>query len=377
MLPVAFGASPHHRHPHSLIERIFAAGFVSVWLFCWSFFVLFFDIVHLTMIVKTCWSWTYPSVAGTITQSEVVQANDSDGPFSSRPRLKYNYLVNGQNFVGDRLSYLGTGLLDSLSARRLVQERPVGQEVDVFYNPHRPDDAVLERQLDGGPLFLALFWAPFNMVMVGGWWWVFHKTREDSRLPMRRQGDCWLVRRFHGQPFVMALIVVGGMSFVGAFVGAFGGWSQSLLATTSTWIVILSVTVLAYWHTGLSANSVLPSLIINEHFRTLTWPADATSTREFTIAASQLRSINIDESPSSDSHAESRPDYSVLLAFVTDDGQIQKRVALKTDKTIDAESLADWLHAWAGLGQSGFPSAINPNEADGTIKTSGDEAASA
>ncbi len=355
MLPVAFGASPHHRRPLSLIERIFAAGFVSVWLLCWSFFVLFFDIVHLTMIAKTCWSWTYPSVTGTITQIEVDQASDSDGVFSTRLRLKYSYLVSGQNFVGERLSYLGTGLLDSLSARRLVQERPVGQTVDVFYNPNRPDDAVLERQLDGGPLFLALFWAPFNTIMVGGWWWVFHKTREDSRLPMRRQGDCWFVRRFHGQPFVMALIVVGGLSFVWVFAGAFGGWSHSLVATTSAWIVILSVAVLAYWHTGHSANSVLPSLIINEHLRTLTWPADAASTRELMIAASQLRSINIDESPPSDADADSRPDYSVLLTFVTEDGKIQQRVALKTDKTIDAESLAYWLHAWAGLDLDGTP----------------------
>ncbi len=377
MLPVAFGASPHDRRPLSLIERVFAAGLVSVWLLCWSFFVLFFDIVHLTMIGKTFWSWTYPSVAGTMTQSEVVQANGSNGAFASRPHLKYSYLVNGQNFVGERLSYLGAGLLDSFSARRLVQERPVGQKVDVFYNPNCPEESVLERQLDGGPLFLALFWAPFNVVMVGGWWWVFHRTRKDSRLPMRRQGDCWLVRRFHGQPFVMALIVVGGLSFIWVFGGAFGGWSQNLLATTSAWIVILSVAVLAYWHTVLSANSVPPSLIINEHLRTLTWPADAVSTREFTIAASQLRSINIDESPPRDAQTDSRPDYSVRLAFETEDGQIQERVALKTDKTIDAESLAEWLHAWAGLGQSVSPPAINPKEADGTNKTSGDEAATA
>jgi hypothetical protein len=269
---------------------------------------------------------------------------------------------------------LGTGLLDSLAARRLVQERPVGQKVDVFYHPHRPEDAVLDRRLDGGPLFLALFWAPFNMVMIGGWWWVFHKTHEDSRLPMRRLGDCWLVRRFHGQPFVMALMVVGGLSFAGVFVGAFGGWSHSLLATSSAWIVILSVAVLAYWHTGLSANSVLPSLIINERFRTLTWPADAASTSELTIAASQLRSINIDESPPSDAHADSRPDFSVLLDFEAEGGKIQKRVALKTDKMIDAESLADWLHAWAGLEQSLSQSAIHRKQADGTNETSADEA---
>lgn len=90
-------------------------------------------------------SESWPSVPGTITEMRVTETHDArDGTHSKRLEIQYTYSVDGKAYRGDRVSVASNGDADA-GARQY----PEGKSVNVFYNPKRPGDAVLERGASG------------------------------------------------------------------------------------------------------------------------------------------------------------------------------------------------------------------------------------
>lgn len=58
--------------------------------------------------------------------------------------VKYNYTVNGKEYVSDKIRADLRGKTQTDEARRLVQLYSPGRTVAVYYNPRSPGDAVLE-----------------------------------------------------------------------------------------------------------------------------------------------------------------------------------------------------------------------------------------
>lgn len=86
-------------------------------------------------------SVTWPGAEGKITASEVI----TDGEAARLPKIRYEYLVNGQPFTGDRLkvghkNFAMTGNL----AQTAVERYPAGARVRVFFNPDKPTQSALE-----------------------------------------------------------------------------------------------------------------------------------------------------------------------------------------------------------------------------------------
>ncbi len=346
-MPIHLASHRLPSQPPTLTQRFWGIGFAAVWLLLWSLFTLAFDGFIVFMVARTMLAWSYPSVPGAITHSEVRRDAGLDGD-TFRADLKYDFQVNGRNFTGDHHTFINTNWSSSREPTRIVRSLPVGQRVDVFYNPRDPQEAALDRTLDGMPLFLALFVTPFNLIMVGGWRWAMRKFHGLRDLPIRREGDLWVVRRAHGNPLAVTFGVAGAISLVGVFVIGFAEWSASLSVMSSVWLFLIVMSLLAYRHTRATARSEPPVLIVDAASRTVTWPAKDASQSDLTIAASQLRAVELDATPIPDHDTETIPDYSVLLTFTAADGQPSKRLVLKTTDGTEAELLSDWLNEYAG-----------------------------
>ncbi len=96
-------------------------------------------------ILDDAWaSSEWPSVAGTIKESEVRQERH-EGKLHHSAGIHYEYQIDGQTLGGDTVWFGGNfSSTDSGSARKTVNRYPVGEQVDVYYNPEDPTNSVLE-----------------------------------------------------------------------------------------------------------------------------------------------------------------------------------------------------------------------------------------
>ncbi len=92
-------------------------------------------------------SWA--ATDGVIVKSELEP--DSDGDSSAK--ITYRYTVNGRNFESSQFSF--TALQNDLPAKQSrIAKYPMGQRVQVYYDPQKPTSAVLER--DGSLTWLGV-----------------------------------------------------------------------------------------------------------------------------------------------------------------------------------------------------------------------------
>ena len=96
-------------------------------------------------------SLNWPSTSGAITSASVRQnsSTDEDGHVrhSYSPLVEYDFSVNGQAYTGKRINYGITASPTRAAAQKEVDRFPVGMQVTVFYNPEKPNEAVLEKKL--------------------------------------------------------------------------------------------------------------------------------------------------------------------------------------------------------------------------------------
>lgn len=124
---------------------------------------------------------TWKVTTGRITRSAVraVTRKDLDGKSirENAPDVVYEYAVNGRRYTGARISFAERISGDDLEAA--LQRYPLGQVVQVTYNPLKPSEAVLEREMPAavgfGVSMLAVFvivgalLIPFSLGTVADW----------------------------------------------------------------------------------------------------------------------------------------------------------------------------------------------------------------
>ncbi len=110
-------------------------------------------IFGIVKLVQAGASSSWPSVKGTVVSCKV-QKGDSKGRGGRRGRknrrssryyasVSYEYSVDGKQDVGDKISY-GTVGGTRAKANEKAKQYAQGSQVDVYYNPDNPADAVLE-----------------------------------------------------------------------------------------------------------------------------------------------------------------------------------------------------------------------------------------
>lgn len=87
----------------------------------------------------------WPETSGTIITSEVDReyGDDSDATYSAG--IVYTYEVDGKSYKGNRIAYASNGYSSAADAQVVCDRFPVGATVPVYYDPAKPNKAVLER----------------------------------------------------------------------------------------------------------------------------------------------------------------------------------------------------------------------------------------
>ncbi|MBP7634050.1 DUF3592 domain-containing protein [Candidatus Ozemobacteraceae bacterium] len=93
---------------------------------------------------------SWPSTSGTIVKSWVGERSEYKNGRTHHmytPRVRYAYRVgsSSQSFEGEEISSLVTSSGDREWADSVVASYAVGTRVTVYYNPDRPQEALLER----------------------------------------------------------------------------------------------------------------------------------------------------------------------------------------------------------------------------------------
>lgn len=94
---------------------------------------------------------------GEIIKSETVAENlhTDDDDSDCTAAVRYRYAVGTKTYEGDRIAFGDAGHTMRLLAQQIVAKYPVGAKVDVFYNPKRPSNAVLEADIGAPAAFYA------------------------------------------------------------------------------------------------------------------------------------------------------------------------------------------------------------------------------
>jgi hypothetical protein len=131
-------------------------------LVCGGFFLLFTLGGGIALILysqnskkKAGASLQWPSAPGSITISQVRESvsTDEDGgtSISYYPHVEYTYTVDGQTYTSKQVAFGGVkGFNDTARAQTDLAKYPVGARVQVYYNPQKPGEAVLERVAGSG-----------------------------------------------------------------------------------------------------------------------------------------------------------------------------------------------------------------------------------
>ncbi len=114
----------------------------------------------------------WPSVQGEVTESRVHSYRKSTGTGTSHSRRKryyeahieYQYAVDGRSYTSDGIGMMNGSSTNRSRAERIVRRYPKRKTVTVFYDPARPEIAVLEPGVSTGNCFLLGGGALFALV---------------------------------------------------------------------------------------------------------------------------------------------------------------------------------------------------------------------
>ena len=119
-------------------------------------------------------------------------------------KIVYEYEVSGQKLRASRVSIgedMGNFMVEETIARY-----PVGAVVTVYYNPRRPKEAVLERELPKGVFGCVIWGVVISLAVVYGAFFGFNQV------------SIFLEHRINNAPFVIALTTMGLVTLLFAFV---------------------------------------------------------------------------------------------------------------------------------------------------------------
>ena len=132
-----------------------------------------FGYAHFRALAKARAAESWPTAAGRVISSEVVEeeSSDRDGGTSTwyNPVVAYAYTAGGRELTGRRLRFGNYRSATRKKAEAALAPYRAGATVAVRYNPERPEECVLETRRPG-PIYLAM--ALFGLLFIAfGLFW--------------------------------------------------------------------------------------------------------------------------------------------------------------------------------------------------------------
>ncbi len=115
--------------------------------------IWYLDIRPAPILARQYQSGSFANVKGEVLAGTVTQWTGSKGAVHYHPSISYRYEVNGQTYKGNRYRYDGhPSFYNEAEANQVLAAHPKGSEIEVYYNPDKPADAVLSPGLDTADL---------------------------------------------------------------------------------------------------------------------------------------------------------------------------------------------------------------------------------
>jgi uncharacterized protein DUF3592 len=134
----------------ALIWTYVAAGFFLFLTYC---FALGIWRGRNQVAAGKTWARTKGEVIASKVIAENLHTDDDDSDCTAA--VRYRYVVGQKTYESDRIAFANAGHTMQLLAQQVVAKYPVGAKVDVFYNPNRPSNAVLEADSGAPAAFYA------------------------------------------------------------------------------------------------------------------------------------------------------------------------------------------------------------------------------
>lgn len=326
-----------------------AVGFLLMFGLFWTGITGAFDVFIGYNIWRQMQAESWPTVAGEVTRSEVESSSDSDGTTYSA-EISFRYEVSGQPYEADTWRFGAWGSSDSSEARDVVKRYPVGQSVEVRYNPDDPASAVLEAGVQGMDLFLLLFMTPFNMVMLGFWYVGLAKLLPRRATPA--VGRARVVESIDRvrviipslPPIAVAGIVAGVMSFIMIFIVGFGfGFNPPAWVITGTWAVVLGLAIVAGMIQFYRKRAGLTDLVLDSRHQMASLPTSSLFANGPLVAFERFTRTRIDRI--THRHKNSTSTSYKLWLHYRDDAAAEQAVSIcDWPERAESQQLADWLN---------------------------------
>lgn len=310
------------------------------------------------VVLRQAQSTRFPSVVGTMLQSEV-ETNSSSRGTSFNVRVKYRYDVTGVRYMGTNYRFLNTSF-HKRDADAIVKSCPPGQRVDVYYDPARPEEAVLQPGIDGSDLLWSLAPLPFGAGMFAGWRWLYRtaRFRRTGGVPVRDDG---VVARSGMGSSLEVLLATGISAGLTGFllvvaVGLATGGHPPLFVAVGAWLLVLTAAVwalIASIHAWINGGL---ELVIDRRTRTLTLPAIDGRAAPIAVPWHSIAAVEVEHCTRETDFSERRrgsrtrtfPHFAPVVRYVSTDGtESRARVSERLSETA-AHAVAAWVRGLVG-----------------------------
>lgn len=92
----------------------------------------------------------WPTTIGKIVASEVEETTGYGGATYYRPKVRYQYSIDGRGYENDAVRISRTNYFTNEPAAKIIARYPAGATVEMRCNPLDPSEAVLETSADNG-----------------------------------------------------------------------------------------------------------------------------------------------------------------------------------------------------------------------------------
>jgi len=279
------------------------------------------------------------SVKGEILSGTVTRWTGSKGSVHYRPSFSYRYEVNGQTYEGRRYRYDGhPSFYNEAEANQMVAAHPKNSEVDVYYNPNNPADAVLSPGLDIEDLDIPFAFGPITLLFLS----ILIKAGKEIDWPGKTKplaGGIRIiadrmttrVRLPRYQPSSMSLLIASVLSFIASVFFQHGQIAYPPILTGALALIsIIIVSMSVYLWLRQKVESGLQDLVIDEGARMIELPLTYKRRQKMTLAFTDIASVIVEKGRKSF--------YTVKLQL--HDGTPQILAILKQN---NAESFGTWL----------------------------------
>jgi hypothetical protein len=331
------------------------AALAVVFVGFWSAGTLFFDGILVYGVYRQLAAEGYPSTVGTITHSQVKESSGEDG-CSYSIDVKYTYRVEGREYECSRYRY-GEVSSGGGNARRVVDSLPVGKQIEVYYNPADPADAVLLTGVEGSDLFLAMFATPFNLVMLGGWGilgygaYLLVVRPEGPRVRPRRRGFRQYLQVSGPPPLLAAAATLMAASFASVFIVGFGvgGFHPPISVMVADWALVLGATLAVYVWRRLPGGAGRREVVVDEVSRALTLPPAERGGQPVVVPLSAVEGVEVEHVARTDSDGCHHEDHFPTVVYRAHDGSLCRHRLGKQSEGGRAEAIARWLREQVGI----------------------------